>query len=178
MNRLIHVTGFGPFLDVDNNHTGELARELAPENHTILPVSYSEVESFIREYKLNNRQPLLMLGIARKAEEIHIERTAKNLTCNLPDVDGVELPKTQLSMTHPGALSNPLATQVAFSCSASYFLSDDAGSYLCNYIYFRAQSQLEHIPCLFVHVPPIERMPYKDQLESLQDVYSSLSNLL
>lgn len=178
MNRLIHVTGFGPFLDVEKNHTGDLAKELAPESHTILPVSYSAVESFIRDYQLNNREPLLMLGIARKADEIHIERTAKNLSSNLPDVEGVELPATQLSMTEPGAYSNPLATQIALASKGSYFLSDDAGSYLCNYIYYRAQSQLEHIPALFVHVPSTEKLSYEDQLEALQDIYTTMSNQL
>lgn len=177
MASAIHVTGFGPFLDVEHNHTADLARDLSPDSHTVLPVCYAAVEDFLRGYRLERREPLLMLGVARTNDLIHIERTARNLTSELPDADGVILSGTQLSTSEPGAITNDLATQIALRSMGTYEVSDDAGAYLCNYIFFRAVTEMPVVPSLFVHVPPIDKISYDEQLEALVDIRDTMIEL-
>ena len=44
-------------------------------------------------------------------------------------------------------------------------MSDDAGRFVCNYLYFC--SLANGVPCVFVHVPPVERVPLEAQMETL-----------
>jgi pyrrolidone-carboxylate peptidase len=41
--------------------------------------------------------------------------------------------------------------------------SADAGCYLCNYLYYRALRRLPGKRVGFVHVPPLDVLPFEDQ---------------
>ena len=56
----------------------------------------------------------------------------------------------------------------AVARKAGVNVSDDAGRFVCNYLYFC--SLANGVPCVFIHVPPLERLPLEAQVETLARV--------
>lgn len=166
-NKTILITGFGPFAATDDNPSAHIARAL-PWAETILPVSFAAVDDWIEALKENPPQVLVSLGYANRSL-VSYERVAKNAYGPQPDVDGqvrsgVILPgSTDLS----GTLWQPdLTPQFKPELEA---WSDDAGTYLCNYIYFQAITKLSNCKVGFVHVPAFTFVPLnsaKDLIEN------------
>jgi pyroglutamyl-peptidase len=175
MAATILLTGFGPFPGAPFNPTGPLVKELARRRTPALrhirrvahvfPTSYQAVDRDLPAL-LTREQPdaLIMFGLAPRRRLISIETWARNaLSCALPDASG-HLPAA--SMIVPGghavlALRSPAQRLVAAvrAVRISAALSRDAGSYLCNYLCWRAGEAAERdgVPRLvaFVHVPHV-----------------------
>lgn len=179
MTRPILITGFGPFPGAPFNPTGalvtELARRRSPSLRHICRIAHVIAHVFATSYQAVDRelpallareQPdaLIMFGLAARRRLITIETRARNaLTGAVRDASG-QLPTA--SLIDPGgraAFSLPAPAQrlVAAVRAAGIpaALSDDAGSYLCNYLCWRAGESAERdgIPRLvtFVHVPNV-----------------------
>jgi pyrrolidone-carboxylate peptidase len=56
----------------------------------------------------------------------------------------------------------------------SFANSDNAGCYLCNYVYYRALRRFPAKRVGFVHVPPLDVMPLDAQRERLAHLLSAL----
>ena len=56
--------------------------------------------------------------------------------------------------------------------SATRRPSDDAGDYLCNYIYYSALRKFDGAgkQIGFLHVPPLDKLPLEHQLVELQQI--------
>jgi|SRR5688572_16933836 len=143
------VTAFGPFADIKRNPSEVLARALFGDYAVILPVSFAAVDAF-----LDNLQPtdrLLMLGVGRGDKRIRIERSASDYIGKIADVTGCTKPREKSD-----TLQGTLLTKVcACDCWED---SDDAGGYLCNYIYYEATRKYPNIATGFVHIPPFTAM--------------------
>ena len=178
MSVTILITGFGRFPGAPFNPTGPLAMALAHRRNPTLrrvrriahvfPTSYEAVDRELPALLARERPDvLLMFGLAPRRRLIRIETRARNaLTGAVPDASG-HLPIA--SLIAPGGrvalpLRAPAQRLVAAVRSAGVpaALSDDAGSYLCNYLCWRATeaAEREGIPRLvaFVHVPNV-RVP-------------------
>ena len=57
---------------------------------------------------------------------------------------------------------------------ANYRASDNAGCYLCNYVYYRALRRFPTKRVGFVHVPPLEVLPLDVQREWLARLLKAL----
>jgi len=174
MSVTVLVTGFGPFPGAPFNPTGPLVRQLAGLRRPILadvklavhvfPTSYAAVDrdlpALIAKHKPD---ALLMFGLAQRARTLRIETVARNAVKLLPDVTGHTPLQRAIA---PGrrstlALSSPVAALLAATRATRIPVvrSRDAGTYLCNYLCWRAgeTANKSRQPrfATFVHVPPV-----------------------
>ena len=149
---MITVTAFGPFGTVSRNPSEVLGRALFGENLTVLPVSYEAVDKFLDELP-SDTEKLLMLGIAVGSKEIRIEREATDEVGPTYDNGGVRRCNEQTTRV-AGRLLNGIAPG---SCWRE---SNDAGRFLCNYIYYQATVRFPNTATGFVHVPHFPPCPF------------------
>jgi pyroglutamyl-peptidase len=176
MTATILLTGFGPFPGAPFNPTGLLVTQLARRRIPglrglrrfahVFPVSYAAVDHELPVLLARLRPDvLLMFGLASRRRHISIETRARNaVTAALPDVSGH---RPAASVIEPGAgaalpLRSPAQRLVAAVRAAGLTAarSGDAGSYLCNYLCWRAGEAAARAssPRLvaFVHVPNVQ----------------------
>jgi pyroglutamyl-peptidase len=166
------ITGFGPFPGAPFNPTGALVKALACRSDTragvrrvahVFATSYETVDCELPALIARERPAaLIMFGLAQRTRHVRIETLARNtLARTIPDIAG-RLPKTDaIAPGGPASLPLPAPMQrflaAARATGAMTVLSRDAGSYLCNYLCWRASEATAHSggPQLatFVHVP-------------------------
>lgn len=166
----ILVTGFGPFLDNAINPSEALARELDGQNLdgttfialAPLPVAYATAAGIVAaRAEALDVGAILLLGLAATSPQIRVETTGRNVsTCAHPDARGIKKLGEVTIPGDPAQLSTRLdAKRVVATLTQNGVdakISDDAGGYVCNDVYFRVLSgerMSGERPCLFVHVP-------------------------
>jgi pyroglutamyl-peptidase len=170
------IGGFGRFPGAPFNPSGPVALALARRRRPALAgthrlahvfaVRYSDVDRELPALIARERPDIVLLfGLANRARHLRIEQIARNrMSVLFPDAGGFRPARPAIA---PGqaALRNPrpLArlVEAARDVGVRAAPSRDAGSYLCNYIYWRAleAAQVAGGPRLvaFVHVPPMKR---------------------
>ena len=135
------ITGFGSFGSVTSNPSELLVQELQKINFSafklyseVLPVDYQFCRSWISSQK-ENYDLVIHLGISPKATLTQLESIAKNTCSNVPDITGF-VHESKIDVLGPNEIQTSLDLMLAvdnacFSCE----LSEDAGSYLCNFIF-------------------------------------------
>ena len=159
------VTGFGPFGEHEANPSEQLARNCGAE-FRILEVSFAAVDAFVSEVKHERRTALLLMGVSPRAKVFHLERRARNEVGWHPDVREVSLgpgPIVKRGREHGSTLWQ---RGDATACKGKY--TDDAGTYLCNYVLYQALRGLPDVQIGFLHVPTFERLAFEEQLLRLQ----------
>jgi pyroglutamyl-peptidase len=172
----ILITGFGPFPGTPFNPTQPLVARLLRLRRPalddvelsghIFPVTYTAVDRELPDL-LTSRRPhaLLMFGLASRTAYVRIETRARNAVSTLwPDADHARVRKGSIA---GGADAKTFGAQTAkllraaVSTGVDARASRDAGSYLCNYLSWRAieATSGDAGPRLaaFVHVPPLKR---------------------
>lgn len=167
---MIVVTGFGPFLDVEDNPSGRLAQAVDGARiggHTVLgqvlPVSYERAPR--RALELARRRPALILGLGVAASRTgaQVERVAVNAgSTQNPDVDGVW--KERLG-DGPDALRCGIADELAAALRIE--TSDDAGRYVCNAWLYGLLRHAPRTPAAFVHIADASALEPTALLEGL-----------
>jgi pyroglutamyl-peptidase len=188
----ILVTGFGPFPGAPYNPTKALVARLMQlrrpafddvelSSH-IFHVTYATVDRELPQL-LKKHQPhaLLMFGLAAQTRHLRIETRARNaITTTWPDADGVTLRKGSIAADEDALMFGPHTAKLlraALATGIDARSSRDAGSYLCNYLSWRAieTTQRDDGPCLaaFIHIPLLARdgaaRPGRIGLEDLVD---------
>jgi pyroglutamyl-peptidase len=176
----ILITGFGPFPGAPFNPTGALVEALAlrPRAHAgvrrvahVFATSYETVDRELPAL-IAREQPaaLVMFGLAQRTRHLRIEMSARNvLSRSHADVTGALPTANAIAANGPATLvlpaPMPRLLAAAQGAGAAAALSRDAGSYLCNYLCWRA-SERAATPggprlATFVHVPLVtpERAP-------------------
>jgi pyroglutamyl-peptidase len=172
----ILITGFGPFPGAPYNPTQPLVARLLRLRRPalgdvelsghIFPVTYKAVDRQLPEMLAKHRpQALLMFGLASRTPFVRIETRARNAVTTLwPDADHTRVRKGSIAggadaMTFGTHTAKLLRAAVGTGIDAR--ASRDAGSYLCNYLSWRAIEATcgDSGPRLaaFVHVPPLAR---------------------
>lgn len=169
------VTGFGPFGSVTDNPSGRLA-EGSGRPHKVLEVAYEAADAFLAGLDESGFDTLLMLGVATSRTRITPELFARNWRGEVPDVRGTAgggpIEEGQPLLLESTLWNAHLLAEL--EVSLDLYQSLDAGSYLCNYLYYRA---LRHLPAKrvgFLHVPPFERIPQERQAEVLAKILTSI----
>lgn len=167
------MTGFGPFAGVCENPSGRVAGLIAASGHpghdvtaAVLPVSFRRAAAIVRSMLVSGAfDAALLLGVASGECAVRLEGRARRAgAARMADIDG-ELPgASPPGGGEPAQRATPLL--LAPICVAVGELgvpcriSDDAGSYVCNHVYFCAFGAIHEarLPtaCLFVHLPPDE----------------------
>jgi len=167
------VTGFGSFGQFIPNPSTEVARILGDNSAQpphVIEVSFAAVDSFVDQLDPTTFDRWLMLGATAHSDRMRVERVARNRVGALPDVRGIVRGPAEIDAGSGEALPGTLWDSVHPSDSDGWAWSDDAGDYLCNYLYWRALRRFPQKRIGFVHVPPAERMPITKQLEVAREL--------
>lgn len=126
--------------------------------HAPLPVQFETAAAVaLKEAYVSGASAILALGLAAKTDHIRVETRGRNLCATSePDAEGRVKTNEPLLKGAPEFINTRLAPQrivdilVAHKIDAR--LSDDAGGYVCNDLYFRLL-HAQAIPVVFVHIP-------------------------
>jgi pyroglutamyl-peptidase len=172
----ILVTGFGPFPGAPFNPTMPLVKRLTELRRPafsdveltghIFHVTYATVDRELPELLARHRpQALLMFGLANRTTHVRVETRARNaVTTTFPDADrnvarNGSIASGADAMMFGAHTARLLRAALATGIDAR--ASRDAGSYLCNYLSWRAieATCTTGGPALaaFVHVPLLAR---------------------
>jgi pyroglutamyl-peptidase len=188
---VILLSGYGPFEGVDENPSW-LA--VAPLDGTMiggydvrvveLPVLWEEAPTlYLAEYA--RLKPVLAIGsgVAMGELIIRLEARAQNWAYG-EDVSGVFKPGRRIDPDEPEALYStlPLEDLRILLEEAEYpvGISDDAGTYLCNYLFFKIMQRVAQEPEErnvlggFVHVPGKEVVSIPDMTEAWERMLEAL----
>ena len=170
----ILITGFGPFPGAPFNPTQPLVARLTKLRRPalgdvelighIFHVTYSTVDRELPELlALHRPHALLMFGLASRTPFLRIETRARNAVTMLwPDADHARLRKGSIAGKADAMMFGPHTAKLLRAADATGIdarASRDAGSYLCNYLSWRAIEATHSGLRLaaFVHVPLVAR---------------------
>ena len=166
----ILVTGFDAFAEVESNVSESVVRALqsfwkrSPRLRTVvLPTAYAASARELRDLiAAGGFDAIVMLGVARGATEIQLERVALNVAdCEAEEhEEKVRRGEPTDARAPVGYWSTlPLAAMHARLDQAGVpaRISNHAGTFVCNHAFFVARCELERagldVPCGFVHLP-------------------------
>jgi pyroglutamyl-peptidase len=175
----ILITGFAPFPGAPFNPTEPLVARLvrlrrpsfndvALSSH-IFPVTYHAVDRQLPNLLAAHRpHAMLMFGLASRTRHVRIETRARNAVTMLwPDADHARVRKGSIAANAGALMFGPHTARLLRSALATGIdarASRDAGSYLCNYLSWRAIEATcgDEGPRLaaFVHVPLLARKAF------------------
>lgn len=184
----ILVTAFEPFGGEAENPTHQILPTLHGVETLLLPVSYEKAPALtlqkIREY---NPEAVILLGQAGGRAAISLERVAVNIAdANNPDNDGfipVEQPVSKnglpaLLCTLPLRKLRDMIQAEGVPCH----ISNSAGTYVCNTLYYKVMESMPHLSVLFVHVPYSPRQAVTKSLSTpsmnLSDMTTAITTIL
>jgi|GEM_PF-1455464 len=167
----ILITGFGPFEGVAINPTKTLMKEaqlwipadLLRDGHEIytavLPVTYQgcekELDQLVNKYQ---PQAIIAMGAHKDRELIFLETTARNLDhSNRPDNNGEIRQEQTILSKGPSLLKGNLPWDKIHldlkKAGISHELSDHAGSFVCNHLYYWILLNYSQLRNGFIHFP-------------------------
>ena len=172
MEQTVLLTGFGPFLNHPVNASWEIVKQIKQLwsdpliNLEVreIPVVYSATSSLVpRLY--DELRPILCVHFGVSGyDAITLESSGKNREYQHLDVNGQTPPHNTCVVGGPTCIKtrfNLDAICIKY-CEAGtgvdLAVSEDAGRYLCDFIYYTSLYQ-GRAPVLFVHVPPLDA-PY------------------
>ncbi|HLK84024.1 MAG TPA: pyroglutamyl-peptidase I [Xanthobacteraceae bacterium] len=186
--RTILITGFGRFPGAPVNPSGLVVARLARRRRPafagtrrvahVFATRYDAVDSELPAL-LKREKPdiVVMFGVAARARAVRVEQRARNRIALFPDAGGYR-PAALTIAPQRDAMRNPLpvarlvnAARTAGVAAAS---SRNAGTYLCNYVYWRALEAAARPDgpnmVIFIHVPPVAlkgvpKKPFKRPLK-------------
>ncbi len=172
----ILITGFGPFPGAPHNPTIPLVARLLRLRRPafsdvelsghIFPVTYAAVDRELSDLLKRYRpHALLMFGLASRTRHVRIETRARNAVTMLwPDADHTRVRNGSIAGSADAKMFGPHTAKLlraALGTGIDARASRDAGSYLCNYLSWRAieATCADDDPRLaaFVHVPLVAR---------------------
>jgi pyroglutamyl-peptidase len=172
----ILITGFEPFPGAPYNPTEPLVARLLRLRRPalgdvelaghIFPVTYKAVDRQLPELIANYRpHALLMFGLASRTRHLRIETRARNAVTTLwPDADHTRVRKGSIAGNADAMMFGAHTAKLLRAADGTGIdarASRDAGSYLCNYLSWRAIEATcrDNGPALaaFVHVPLLAR---------------------
>jgi pyroglutamyl-peptidase len=172
----ILVTGFGPFPGAPYNPTQPLVARLlrlrrpaftdVEFSGQIFPVTYKAVDRELPLVLAEHRpHALLMFGLASRTAHLRIETRARNAVTMLwPDAAQTRSRKGSIAGGADAKMFGPHTAKLlraAVGTGLDARASRDAGSYLCNYLSWRAIEALDADSgprlAAFVHIPLLAR---------------------
>ncbi|MCF6228028.1 MAG: pyroglutamyl-peptidase I [Planctomycetes bacterium] len=199
MTKKLLLTGFEPFGDWQSNPSFDAlkfaadaglfdAPDLAVEIAEI-PVDYNRVFDTV-ERLVESVKPAAIVhfglhsGLARGRDVIYIETTARNRNgASKPDNAGIQRDAGVILANEPATIATTLpASALCNALSRAGFsveTSDDAGGYLCNFLFFRTLSAFgEQFPCGFIHVPLVDTLGGVITLERMAHAMATVARVL
>ena len=170
------VTGFSPFPGAPYNPTEPLVARLLRLRRPalgdvelsghIFPVTYAAVDRQLPELLAKRKpQALLMFGLASRTSYVRIETRARNAVTTIwPDAEHARVRKGSIARDAEALMFGPHTAKLlrsALGTGIDARSSRNAGSYLCNYLSWRAieaaVSDSGPLIAAFIHVPLLAR---------------------
>ncbi|WP_274424046.1 pyroglutamyl-peptidase I [Chelativorans sp. YIM 93263] len=168
------VTGFGPFPGAPENPSEALVNAFAVRSPVspsvcdlaleVLPVEYAAVPERLSVLGRDFSPDIAIhFGLSDRARGFTLERLARNeIRAEKPDIRGEKGGGGPIREGAGDLVSTLPLKAIAETLSANglpVYWSDDAGGYLCNYLFFLSQGHLcgGFAPAMagFIHVPPL-----------------------
>jgi pyroglutamyl-peptidase len=172
----ILITGFGPFPGAPYNPTEPLVARLLRLRRPalddvelsghIFPVTYAVVDRQLPMLLAKYRpQALLMFGLASRTPYVRIETRARNAVTTIwPDAEHARVRKGSIAREADAMMFGPHTAKLlraALGSGIDARASRNAGSYLCNYLSWRAieatNNNIGPPLAAFIHVPLLAR---------------------
>ena len=172
----ILLTGFGPFPGAPYNPTQPLVARLVRLRRPafdcvelashIFPVTYADVDRQLPELLARHKpHALLMFGLAARTSFLRVETRARNAVTMLwPDAANTRARKGAIAREADAMMFGPHTARLLRAARLTGIdarPSRDAGSYLCNYLSWRAIERVSAGggPALaaFIHIPLLAR---------------------
>jgi pyroglutamyl-peptidase len=171
--RTILITGFGPFPGAPVNPASLVAARLVGCRRPAFAGTRRVAHVFATRYDVVDRElPALltqqkpdivvMFGVATRTRAVRIEQRARNRIARFPDAGG-RRPAASTIAPQRDALRNPLPVarlvKAARMAGVAAAPSRNAGTYLCNYLYWHALEATGGTDgpsmVIFIHLPPV-----------------------
>jgi pyroglutamyl-peptidase len=161
----ILITAFEPFGKRKRNTSADLLEELVrrPPQHRIqkisylvLPVNFETVWPILNSAIASVEPDFILLMGENRREGICIERFAHNhrTTISGSSVISVHAPQVMETQVDLNILHARLKTRKR-KLRCPFGISENAGNYLCNFVYFKTLTERPNIPAVFLHVPAL-----------------------
>jgi len=186
----VYLTGFGPFGDIAKNPSDEICKDLAESLRISVPVersgtievSEAYVNKHVSQMNISENDIVIHFGVAESSDRIYLEcRAINDKTFPIPDVQGNKPDGRILKEYDEFVYTSLPVPELACSIRDNGYLCDisyDAGTYLCNYLYFRSLLRLKSRRVLFVHIPKFEVMSKDCQLQAFKLMFERLDWLI
>lgn len=176
MSRFL-VTYFGPFKHFQDNPAELVGRKLEELhlnsekiNFKKLDVTFDCIDQFV-ETELENFDLVLQLGVASKSEKIRLELIGKNEVKGT-DNSGIYregIIDEKISLKLYTLFDNLKLESLLKKYPNEVVLSENAGAYLCNYLYFKSIKKGLNKQIVFIHLANFQDLPlavsYEKQVE-------------
>ena len=183
-NMCIIITAFGVFPGIKENMSEVLLSELKGRtqakngqyHYLVLPTEWHRGRQALENScKLHKPKLMIHFGVSAFAEGFVIERRAQNMVNGLADACGNKRMEDFVCANGPDFIYSGLPVEAVaeklHDAGLKANLSTDAGSYLCNYIYYTAMFEGGEVDfpavrernILFVHIPDnLDNMSMKE----------------
>ena len=143
------VTYFEPFDGRKVNASKEVVLALGDEFEKVsIPVSWKRSVQIINEIVDRGPRYLFMVGEAGDYSDVTVELVARNI-CHGVDEDGDKKDKERILRATPKTIN----TNFKVPSDIPFTNSDNAGRFLCNYVYYISLLRTELTKIIFIHVP-------------------------
>ena len=170
------VTAFEPFDGETLNPTAMMLESLPDEigghriRKVLLPVEFDKAQELaVSAYDSLSPDAVIMLGQAGGRSAITPETTARNeMTARIPDNAGYWPEHIPVVPGGPGVLHSTLPAETIVQAVRALGIpcerSDDAGTYVCNALFYRMLNHVNGaLPAGFIHIPYIREQGHEDK---------------
>lgn len=167
----ILVSAFEPFMNINTNSSYEIVKKINSQHELLkvyLPVHLTNSFKILQE-KISEFNPdiIILCGQAASRNKISIETKAINLIGkSISNTDGITTENSQIIPNANNAYYSSFPTVEALSSllyeDIPVELSNDAGTYICNSLFYQAMHFYPNIESVFIHFPL-----YKNQINDL-----------
>lgn len=174
----IVFTGFEPFGACAVNPSWDVARIAAeasdiPARADLLPVTFRAAAEYGATVLADPGAPaaLIHVGLSGDRNWISLERFGRNASGDGKDNDGASRPGRLVAdgpeLLETGFDLDALAAGLAADTGREVRVSDSAGAYVCNAIYYHSLRHARDARVLFVHVPMMDEVESRSVGETL-----------
>lgn len=197
---MILLSAFEPFGADDFNSSLEVLSAVVSQMErsdvvfVTLPVSFERCTSVLFEaIEFHRPTTVLCFGQAAGRGAITVETTAVNVACDVADNDGAVRFRSAIALDAPDELATTLPVDLLVNTAQAQGvdaqISNSAGEYVCNFLFYTVQLRLEdeEVSSGFIHLPITEKqreahpdsdyMALDDQVLAVRAMIDALSSL-
>lgn len=186
------VTSFGPFNNFNTNPSNEIMLRLKERFEHSSPifyyitfqtveVSWHGVSKFIDAKKNDDFDFIIHLGVASNESKIRIETCGQNIQSG-KDIENISPDEPEIIKNEPNLDTNvSIEILKKFVSNNNEFISisADAGSYLCNYLYYKSLYFLgKKSLILFIHTADTQNQPIAPNIDYQSELIFKLIDVL